>query len=958
MHRSICRLAESSSSVLPANSRRHISTAARRKPRDPIRLSKQEYDKVELTSKGIAAAAAKKANKPNWKHPKSRDGETIRLTQAVKNQANPAPLPSLEKQQFYSEVNEFASGINLPQFEVVGKSLEFKPGTMVEIRRSETTMRGVVLFELRTSMATVVHTLTVSGEVWPHTQNDVMFAIPSFVSDDLITRCGMNMFAREERDIAARVQVLKRLRDFQSVMERQWTEHHRELKQIYEKARHPQPDEWASITLEQAARLIDPDSAEIPLMTKYVTHSYLFERNKHFVPDQTQYLATETFWVRPQAHIEDIDAVDRMVSRNDPRLDAFIEKAKRLILAARERESTTLRSPFSFEEDTSTSFNADDMTFIRFLRHSIRHRRSTQRDPYLSSQTSILKKIELYSDSTISSATTHQLLVDIGVLPPWEDLITREESTYSGLAAGPKFEVQTSPTVTPQTSARTASQSQPLGPDDFYSHDIVDSLRHDFGDMPVYVVDDITAEELDDGISIEEIPSEPGKVWLHVHIADPTALIPPTHSVARHAYEQNETLYFIDRSVPMLPPHSIVGASLGEPGMDYQKVMTFSAKVDGEGNIVEYKVRPGIVRNVHVLQYDAVDIAMGQPLVPVSYPFGEPATPKAVGDVSRVTPPILKDMNLLKKTTTAIVGERLRNDALSFALPLATVGLQPRPLPDVPRVTSAPYAWSGFPALTYMVEENQRTEVGTRAMVAEAMRAACRVASRFFRDRGVPALRRASGVPGSIAAGALHKALAARDAQGLVDFFLTLELGIVYSASEYVTAPAAHAVLGIPEGEGYTRVTSPLRRFNDMLAHWQIKHALLAPAAPHLVPDDRLRALGAQIASRETHNRRVARAQTQFWAHRFLERWQAARASGAGDGPDPLQTLVARPAEVAAWNGWKQYYQQHVHLPGLGLKATLVGLSAGDVFPIGGCVDVRIDGIELGIRPALSVRRK
>ena len=41
-------------------------------------------------------------------------------------------------------------------------------------------------------------------------------------------------------------------------------------------------------------------------------------------------------------------------------------------------------------------------------------------------------------------------------------------------------------------------------------------VRYDFGDMPVYTIDDEFAHELDDGISIEE--TDEG-TWLHIHIA-------------------------------------------------------------------------------------------------------------------------------------------------------------------------------------------------------------------------------------------------------------------------------------------------------------------------------------------------------------------------------------------------------------------------------------------------------
>jgi hypothetical protein len=65
--------------------------------------------------------------------------------------------------------------------------------------------------------------------------------------------------------------------------------------------------------------------------------------------------------------------------------------------------------------------------------------------------------------------------------------------------------------------------------DSIYSRDPVESMRRDFGDIPVYVIDSPTAHELDDGISIEETPDG---VWVHAHIADPSHLIPPNHPLS------------------------------------------------------------------------------------------------------------------------------------------------------------------------------------------------------------------------------------------------------------------------------------------------------------------------------------------------------------------------------------------------------------------------------------------
>ena len=124
-----------------------------------------------------------------------------------------------------------------------------------------------------------------------------------------------------------------------------------------------------------------------------------------------------------------------------------------------------------------------------------------------------------------------------------------------------------------------AASTSCLGPDDFYPTDLPESIRHDFGQLPVYTIDDNGAQELEDDNSIEH----PSSFWVHVHVADPTAILPPTYSIARRARDSVYTIYFNHGSRSMLPESLVkdeigLGNALGTG--QAENVMTFSAKVD------------------------------------------------------------------------------------------------------------------------------------------------------------------------------------------------------------------------------------------------------------------------------------------------------------------------------------------------------------------------------------------
>ncbi|KAJ3318642.1 hypothetical protein HDU76_000773, partial [Blyttiomyces sp. JEL0837] len=115
---------------------------------------------------------------------------------------------------------------------------------------------------------------------------------------------------------------------------------------------------------------------------------------------------------------------------------------------------------------------------------------------------------------------------------------------------------------------------QLVSSDDFYKVDPCAEIRRDFGDMPVYVIDSPTAHELDDGISIEH--KDNGETWIHVHIADPTSELPPSHPLAFLAQLRGNTVYLPERHYPMIPDSlSLNRFNLGVSNL----ALTFSARL-------------------------------------------------------------------------------------------------------------------------------------------------------------------------------------------------------------------------------------------------------------------------------------------------------------------------------------------------------------------------------------------
>ncbi|KAI0635799.1 RNB-domain-containing protein [Trametes polyzona] len=846
-----------------------------------------------------------------------------------------------------TEMDEFADGTDPDSLQEIDE--RFPAGTFVEVRRNNVRAFGVVLYTVLLDRKWIVHSLTHRGEVWPHAEHDVHFQMPGFVPLELAEKCGVTLLPHSQEERSARVEVSGHLRnhlkEFEKTMQ-SILEATRSVN-LYDLVAHPDGKTWTQVTSREAAEKL-LETQNVSSMQLLAVQSYLLEQSVYFLAEQRRFLKKQTFWVRPREDVEIIAAVHKMSSERDPALDAFVEKARAIVLAARKRLTESYHEPPSRHPLEGFEFTEKDRKILRFLRTSLRAMRHIQTDPFNVQYSQILKKIGLYDVDLYDDSSVYQLLSEMGVLAPWEETVTRIDA--------PEDEKDL---LSLRPPAPTPLLPDPMGPHDLYRRDLVDDLRHDFGDMPAYVIDDWGAEELDDGVSIERIPSDPNHVWLHVHIADPTTLLPPTHVMSREAFRLGTSSYLLDRTIRMLPPDAgFHQYSLGNKPGHPDKTLTFSCKVNQDGDIVDYKVRPGILRNVKTLLYDVVDAALGTYHERQSYPFDDTPPSRPPLDTSSIDATALEDLRLLKKTTHNIMRSRVKKGAITICLPMNGLEVNPRPLPEELFGTSdlTPYAFRGFPQIRYSIFDTR--EVGAHLIISESMKSACRVASLFFRDRGIPALRRSVGKIQSERVGGLERVMERRDEDGFVDFYVTIQYLVSAPPGRYLTTPGPHSTLGIPEGEGYIKVTSPLRRFGDLFAHWQIKHALLAERGdvrnPVLFPEDWLAQFGEDLETRELVSKRIERVQNDYWAHLFFQWWMADPKAGER-AHDPMRSLTGRVLTMPNLNSRTKDHNCQVYIPQLAVKAVLEDLSYDKGLGLGDEVNVKVDHIKLGVRPMLGV---
>lgn len=509
---------------------------------------------------------------------------------------------------------------------------------------------------------------------------------------------------------------------------------------------------------------------------------------------------------------------------------------------------------------------------------------------------------DLFGEKDLQHALVMRFLISIGALPPWQNPIRLDTSlrsaTLSENAGEPEKELLTAETGV--TSEATQSLARKF---DMSLDQKVEAIRHEFGkDHSVYVIDDEGAFELDDGVSIEPVHGRDGEqAWIHVHVADPTAWIQPDDPLGQRAERRFTTLYFPEARWAMLPDEFVrSGAGLrpatstaeGPASSEGQRVMTFSALLDlSTGLVQDTRVRPAIIHNVHTISYNRVNDILSSP-----------------SQERQST-----ELSLLLKAATLLSQNRTRSGAVLVQRPASVVSVSPLPLPGVPVSVSAlqrPYFFAGFPTIDVSSDlmepaRTEKTPALSQFLVSELMVLAGRIAASYGDRHGLALpyryqhrqdsdreteqiLAMRTNLPGDTAELVSPSPVTKGGSMGhgLVSYNEIIASGMAISRGGYSSRPSEHFSLGIPDAtspltpaprwrdaitfSGYTRATSPLRRYPDMVTHWQIKHHLVK-GKPRFRASDIARVL-PQMEKREVTAKQLARSAERFWLHALLQR--------------------------------------------------------------------------------------
>ncbi|KAL8853601.1 MAG: hypothetical protein Q9221_001587 [Calogaya cf. arnoldii] len=676
------------------------------------------------------------------------------------------------------------------------------------------------------------------------------------------------MDASIPRSVGAKL--LEKLQSFEQASAEVFRDHLGRIDRVHSLVAH----EWQrrELSLQEITSIVlqKPDIGDLTEVELYTVHKVLIKDSK-FRPQAIARHRIYPIWkINPLNQIRDFDRVKQWLRehlevviaqatssehtsdstyRDENPVSRFVKKARKLIQTSRmHRKVTTYASmgpsdqqvipgPSNSDSVVSESplirFDPEERTIIEYLKDWVLSQHMPRLGSTWSLSPTLLRAIGMYEGYDLAEATGSLLLRELGVIAPWEN-----DALYSPQLRIPcKQDPEVLQLWKNATNSVNAIVQFPERSQEHFQ-DSLEDLRTDWGDMTVYCIDDAGAQEIDDGVSVEKTDGQDPIYWLHIHIANPTAFIKPESSIARYAGTVLQTLYLPEKLYPMMNPKMTQRHfSLAED----RPVLTFSAKITTDGEILGTKVTPGRIRKIKYITPDRVRRELGlgvgaQPFVSHTLTVGQHVGGE-VTDGSNDTPLSTSEKSDLRLLHTLGAARRFKRSGV-VEKELAFLNEIPPPKVFIHRdgidpTYSPKHArrFIGDPTISWEAREasldGEVMQDDERMFVTEAMLMAGEIAARWCGERNIPipyrgTVRNPSLVttPEAYQAQVLKPIL---DEIGYVPQTYRRVYNTLIGNTRLKSSPFPHRIIDTP---AYTKATSPLRRFPDMLVHWQIQAAL------------------------------------------------------------------------------------------------------------------------------------
>lgn len=298
-----------------------------------------------------------------------------------------------------------------------------------------------------------------------------------------------------------------------------------------------------------------------------------------------------------------------------------------------------------------------------------------------------------------------------------------------------------------------------------------------------------------------------GRLVLGIHIADVAGVIKPKTALDMEAMSRATSIYMPDQRIPMLPEILSEECLSLKQGIE-RPAFSLLVEITGAGEVLDYEFTPSLIKVKRQLSYQEVDESVGHDLL----------------------------LGRLFALSQALKSQRTAHGALILPLPKLNVYL----------------AQNGEIGVNLTLWDNPG-----RSMITEFMILANNLAARRLTEMEAPGFYRSQNEP--------SKRIIQGDSD-CSDLLPCLKQRRFLARAKWSLEPSPHRGMGL---DVYTYVTSPLRRYIDLIMQRQVRS--LVSGGPALYSQEEAAEL---LTLTDTVVRRVNSVQTKrrrYWLLRYFE---------------------------------------------------------------------------------------
>lgn len=480
---------------------------------------------------------------------------------------------------------------------------------------------------------------------------------------------------------------------------------------------------------------------------------------------------------------------------------------------------------------------------------------------------------------------------------------------------------------------------------EFHSADTMQDVREDFGDIPIYCIDSATAHEIDDGISLH-VKGE--KYVFTIHVANPTSYIKQNSTLSEIAFSKGTTVYLPEGPSMMLPQLISKMCGLNGDGetrtlaiqfdlerADIDQFLTSTDIDNGPKSSLAKKVLKQIDLTARIKFYNARNFPQNFTYENVNKILNDKDTIAKFrsGQLAEGS----HELNLFKLFHVSSILKHIRiavGNGMEISSEKSKVSVE-YTLAEVPENQQFERVPNGYrltlpkgkdteatPIITITEDVDQNGESKSQQLVSNFMIAANYAGLTFAHLNNIPIVHRTQelSLEKSVRQEVQRLNQSLYDGKKAPTVEQKAQILSILTAANYEVSRKRHETLGL---SSYLNLTSPLRRYVDMVNHWMFESH--ARKGSSLNPPDHtsqsfskgdLEYVASHLQSCEFITKSSQRFAERFWKGTFLK--QYFERLNRGEIRDPIQFSILLRSDA-------KFGDIRVEIQGFGeLKTTIV----------------------------------